>query len=63
MPKRELFNSNEDYDSTLLHELVHWSGVGARLNRNCASDYSKSDAARAEEGLVTLEFGQNPIRF
>lgn len=52
MPKREFFSSSQDYDSTLMHELVHWSGVESRLNRACAADYSKSDAARAEEELV-----------
>ena len=52
MPKHKFFNSSDDYDSTLLHELVHWSGIEARLNRTCASDYLKSDAAHAEEELV-----------
>jgi antirestriction protein ArdC len=52
MPKREFFNSSQDYDSTLLHELVHWVGHTARLNRDCARDYAKSDVSRAEEELV-----------
>lgn len=52
MPRREFFDRDEDFDATLLHELVHWTGAEARLNRACASKYSRSDAARAEEELV-----------
>lgn len=33
MPKKESFNSTEDYYSTLLHELSHWTGHKSRLNR------------------------------
>lgn len=52
MPKREFFNCSEDYDATLLHEIVHWTGLTTRLNRACTNDYSKSYVARAEEELV-----------
>lgn len=52
MPRREFFDSAEDYDSTLLHELVHWTGNSGRLNRDCARNYDICDKARAEEELV-----------
>jgi antirestriction protein ArdC len=52
MPQRDSFSETSHHDTTLLHELIHWSGAGKRLNRICAKEYSKSDAARAEEELV-----------
>lgn len=52
MPKREFFNSSDDYDTTLLHELMHWSGHETRLDRDSLMDYKKSDMQRAEEELV-----------
>lgn len=52
MPRREFFNSPADFDVTLLHELVHWTGHQARLDRGTIRDYSKSDAIRAEEELI-----------
>jgi antirestriction protein ArdC len=52
MPKREFFNSGEDFDSTLLHELVHWTGCKSRLDRDSFINYGSSDAQRAEEELV-----------
>jgi antirestriction protein ArdC len=52
MPRREFFENEQDYDATLLHELVHYSGASTRLDRECAKNYTISDAARAEEELV-----------
>lgn len=52
MPRREFFNSAADYDMTLLHELVHWTGHASRLDRQTIKDYSKTDAIRAEEELI-----------
>lgn len=52
MPRREFFNSSADYNITLLHELVHWSGHPSRLDRQTIRDYGKSDAIRAEEELI-----------
>lgn len=52
MPKREFFNSGQDYDATLLHEIVHWSGHAGRLNRDSLIEYSSSHARRGEEELV-----------
>jgi antirestriction protein ArdC len=52
MPQRQYFNQSQDYDITLLHELVHWAGRVDRLNRTCMRNYVASDAARAEEELV-----------
>jgi antirestriction protein ArdC len=52
MPRREFFNSKSDYDVTLLHEMVHWTGHASRLNRSTIRDYDKSDFIRAEEELI-----------
>jgi len=52
MPRSEHFHSKDDYDTTLLHELIHWTGYHTRLNRDSIRDYSKSDAIRAEEELI-----------
>lgn len=47
MPTPEQFNSQEDYYSTLLHELGHWTGHKDRLDR----------------GLNTTRFGTNAYAF
>lgn len=52
MPRREFFNSPSDYDVTLMHELIHWTGHQSRLDRETIKNYSKSDAIRAEEELI-----------
>jgi len=52
MPPQSAFQSPDNYYAVLLHELTHWTGNQARLNRACMADYSKSDKARAEEELV-----------
>ncbi|MEI7817853.1 MAG: zincin-like metallopeptidase domain-containing protein [Desulfuromonadales bacterium] len=51
MPKRELFHSDEEYYSTLFHELGHATGHSNRLNRSSvtkssyfgSSEYSKEE--------------------
>jgi antirestriction protein ArdC len=48
MPARELFRDTEQAYSTLLHELVHWTGHEARLNR----DFRNTRDAYAREELV-----------
>lgn len=61
MPSRDLFNSPEEYYSTLFHELVHATGHGNRLARSgitdiCAfgsTNYSKEELI-AEMGATFL---------
>lgn len=51
MPRRELFHSDEEYYSTLFHELGHATGHNSRLNRSSvtkssyfgSSEYSKEE--------------------
>ena len=50
MPKQEYFNSNDDYHTTLLHEMIHWTGHTSRLNRFKAISYQSKEYA--EEELV-----------
>lgn len=50
MPKAEYFQSQDDYNTTLLHELIHWTGHESRLNR--MNFTSKQSKAYAEEELV-----------
>jgi len=52
MPTINTFKSKESYYSTLLHELVHWTGHESRLNRKSLIDYHKHDKTRAFEELV-----------
>jgi antirestriction protein ArdC len=61
MPKQNLFRSDEEYYSTLFHELTHSTGHECRLNRNEISsvshfgshDYSKEELV-AEMGSAFL---------
>lgn len=48
MPNPGDFNSTENYWSTLLHEVIHWTGHESRLNR----PFSRSPEAYAFEELV-----------
>lgn len=50
MPPRQAFRSAEDWYSTLLHELVHWSGAQSRCNRTFGTRFG--DTAYAREELV-----------
>ncbi|MFD1488764.1 ArdC family protein [Ancylobacter vacuolatus] len=51
MPAFEAFIDAESYATTLLHELVHWSGAKPRLNRNFEAK-RWGDAGYAAEELV-----------
>ena len=61
MPKANLFQSDEEYYSTLFHELAHSTGHGSRLDRDEISkvslfgshDYSKEELV-AEMGSAFL---------
>lgn len=44
------FKTQEDHAATILHELVHWTGTAARLNREMGKRYS--DDAYGMEELV-----------
>jgi len=50
LPWPRRFSGSEAYCATLLHELVHWSGHPARLNRQFSQRFG--DAAYAFEELV-----------
>lgn len=50
MPDIKNFHTKTDYDTTLLHELVHWTGHTSRLDR--LTNKVSEDKARAEEELV-----------
>tara|TARA_R110000744_G_scaffold380542_1_gene501880 strand:- start:5616 stop:6464 length:849 start_codon:yes stop_codon:yes gene_type:complete len=50
MPHKEYFFSTEDYYSTLLHELTHWTGHTKRLSRSKGSVFG--DDAYAQEELI-----------
>src|SRR6516225_7787151 len=42
LPLKEQFPSAGDYYSTLLHELGHWTGHPARLNRDLSDPFGQS---------------------
>ncbi|ALR19082.1 zincin-like metallopeptidase domain-containing protein [Sphingobium baderi] len=52
MPAFEQFKTPEGYAATLCHELVHWSGSTARLDRTFGKRFG--DQAYAREELVAL---------
>lgn len=52
MPDRKAFDTDEDFVSTLGHEIVHATGSANRLARETLRDYSKDRAIRAREELV-----------
>ena len=53
LPRPENFMSDYNYNATLLHELVHWTGSKPeRKGRACFKDYSNKIEARAEEELI-----------
>lgn len=69
MPKRELFNATkhstatQNYYTTLLHELVHWTGAHDREGRFAANMRSREEYAQEElvaeigASLLSLNFG------
>lgn len=50
MPSRDRFRSTEGYCSTIAHELVHWTGAKARLDRDLSTRFG--DRSYAAEELV-----------
>ena len=48
MPPRQAFHSAAGWSSTILHELAHWSGAEARLNRDLRNRFGSHDYAREE---------------
>jgi antirestriction protein ArdC len=48
MPPREAFHSASGWSSTIVHELAHWSGAEARLNRDLRNSFGSHDYAREE---------------
>ena len=36
IPKKQRFNSENDYYATLFHEIIHWTGGEKRLGRKSA---------------------------
>jgi antirestriction protein ArdC len=54
MPAREAFHSEADYYSTLMHELVHWTGHTDRLDRGLNTSRFGTDAYAFEELVAEL---------
>jgi len=52
MPLYEMFKSPEQYYGTLFHELTHWTGGAARIDRQTVRDYGKNKKIRASEELI-----------
>lgn len=53
MPMLKAFRDRESYAATLLHELTHWSGNAARLNRQFGKRFG-DDAYAAEELVAEM---------
>ena len=48
MPNKTAFYSQQGYYSTLLHELVHWTGNNNRLDRKLGNRFGSEDYAKEE---------------
>lgn len=48
LPERNAFQLSEDFYATALHELVHWTGHQARLNRKTGKVFGDNDYAFEE---------------
>lgn len=48
MPPQHAFRSAAGWSSTILHELGHWTGAEARLNRDLRNSFGSHDYAREE---------------
>jgi len=48
MPPGQSFHSDADWSSVMLHEMSHWSGAEARLNRDLRNSFGSHDYAREE---------------
>ena len=55
MPPRSAFAAAEGFCGTLIHELGHWSGAEARLNRDLRNRFGSHDYAREE---LKVEIGR-----
>ncbi|HTW69624.1 MAG TPA: zincin-like metallopeptidase domain-containing protein [Acetobacteraceae bacterium] len=55
MPPKAAFATAQGYCSTLIHEMGHWSGAPARLNRDLRNRFGSHDYAREE---LRAEIGQ-----
>jgi len=55
MPPQAAFTTAQGYCSTLIHEMGHWSGAPARLNRDLRNRFGSHDYAREE---LRAEIGQ-----
>lgn len=53
LPERHLFNNAADFYATGLHELTHWSGAKARLNREMKGQFG-SEGYAFEELIAEL---------
>jgi antirestriction protein ArdC len=53
IPDIDVFQSSENYYSTLLHELAHWTGHESRLKRNSSTN-KRSDSYAYEELIAEL---------
>ena len=58
MPPKAAFGTASGWTSTILHELGHWSGSAARLDRKLSCSFGSHEYAREE---VRVELGQMMI--
>jgi len=48
LPKRHAFSDEASYQSTMLHELAHWTGAKHRLDRDQSGRFGSQDYAKEE---------------
>lgn len=52
LPKPDQFPEEEEYYSTLFHEITHSTGIETRLNRKVAKEYHSNKETRSREELI-----------
>lgn len=61
MPDVGLFKTPEAHSSTLLHEILHWTGANGRMNRKGVVEISRFGRGNGEEELIA-EIGSAYLR-
>ena len=57
MPPIQAFHTPAGFSSTILHELGHWSGAKARLDRDLRNAFGSHDYAREELRALSIRGG------
>jgi len=54
IPLKSDFNSQDEYYSTVFHELIHWTGTKERLDRSLNDGFSNKESYAFEELIAEM---------